>query len=89
MQETWRLVDKRISVFRGHQDEGGGQISVWSLSGQIQVSLQGNHQLRAEEAGAAVESLLASKPLLVKEARIQIQGWYKYVVDPPPPPQPG
>ena len=40
---------------------------------------------RSAESGADVESLLASDPPLSKEAWIRMQGWYKYLVEPPPP----
>ena len=53
----------------------------------MQAILQKDCKLRAATAGMVVEALFTSDPLLVKEACIWMQGWYRNVKDHPPPPR--
>ena len=63
----------------------GNQERVWRLSQQNKVRLQEDRRRRAAKAGSMVESILASNPHMIREAWIQMRGWYKDAVDCPPP----
>ena len=64
----------------------GEQWNVRLISRQIQENLQEDRQHWAEDPETAVKSLLVSNPPLEKYVWIRIQGWYKEVFNPPPPP---
>ena len=49
-------------------------------------SLKGDRIRRAEEAGAEIDTLLGSDPLLKREAWHRLKGLYRDVVDHVPPP---
>ena len=53
-EETWRLVDKRVTMRRKPQAQTGMQ----RLGRAIQASMKGDRRRRVEEAGTAVETLL-------------------------------
>ena len=81
-EETWRLVDKRVSARRGK----GVRMRIRRLGCDIQASLQGYRERRVETVGQDVESLLGGDPPNPKEAWRRLEGWYKAVVDRAPPP---
>ena len=62
--ETWRLVDKRVSVRR---DLSKGQTIRRRLGRAIKASLTANRRRRAEEAGKEVEALVGEDPPLIQE----------------------
>ena len=72
-EETWRLVDERVSVRRGT----GVHMSIWRLGRAIRASLQGGSKRRVEAAGLEVETLMGEDPLNPKEAWRRLKGWYK------------
>ena len=82
-EETWRLVDERVSVRR---DPRYGQAFNTQLGRAVKASLAADLKRRADEAGAEVEALLKADPPLIQEAWYHIQGWYKAAVYHSPPP---
>ena len=82
LEETWRLVDERVSARR---DPRKGQALKRRLGRAVKVSLAADRKQRAEEAGAEVEALLGADRPLIHEAWYRIQGWYKAAVDHAPP----
>ena len=81
-EETWRLVDKRVSARRGT----GVRMSIRRLGRAIRASLQGNRKRRVEAAGQDAETLLGEDPPNPKEAWRRLKGWYKDAVNRAPPP---
>ena len=77
--KTWEAIDTRVTA---HQE--GAQKNIRRLRRQIRAGLRTDRKRWAEEAGHTIESLLASDPPLVKEARVRMQGWYMYASDRPP-----
>ena len=75
-EETWRLVDKRVSARRGTRV----QARIWRLSREIAESLKGDRKRRVEIAGEEVETLLGADPPNPWEAWRQLKGWYKSAV---------
>ena len=53
-EETWRLVDERVSARRGT----GVQMRIRRLGRAIWASLQGDRKVRVETVGTDVDSLL-------------------------------
>ena len=78
MAETWRLIDKRVSMRR---DPRYGKADRRQLTKAITASLAKDRRRRAEEAGVEVEALMKANPPLIQEAWYRLQGWYKAVVD--------
>ena len=60
-RETWRLVNKRVSVGR---DMSKGKTIRRRLGRAIKASLTADRRRRAEEAGAEVEALVGADPPL-------------------------
>ena len=81
-EETWRLVDERVSARRGTEVHA----RIWSLGRAIRVSLQRDKKQRVEIAGEEVETLLWEDPPKKKETRRRLKGWYKAAVNRAPPP---
>ena len=79
--ETWILINTRIEACQRKD-----QRSSRALGRAIKAVLQVYRRIWAAESGSAVESLLASDPPLIREAWIQMQGWYKDAIEHPPPP---
>ena len=63
-EETWKLVDKRVSARRGT----GVCMRIRRLGRAIRASLQGDRKLRVETAGQDMEKLLEEDPPNPKEA---------------------
>ena len=82
MEETWRLVDERVSARRGV----GVHARIWRLGRAIRAILQGDRKRRVEIAGQEVETLLGEDPPNAKEAWRRVKGWYKAAVNRAPPP---
>ena len=82
-EETWRLVDKRVSARRYPRY---GQAFKRKLGRAVKASLAADRKRRADEAGAEVEALVEADLPLIQEAWYRIQGWYKATVDRAPPP---
>ena len=53
-EETWRLVNERVSARRGT----GVQARIWRLGHAIRVSIKGERKRRVEITGEEVETLL-------------------------------
>ena len=81
-EETWRLVDERVSVQRGT----GVQMRIRRLGRAIRESLQGDRKRRVETVGQDVETLLGGDPPKPKEVWRRLKGWYKDAVNRVPPP---
>ena len=81
-EETWRLVDERVTMRRKPRARMGMQ----RLGRAIQASLNGDRRRRVEEAGSAVETLLKENPTNAREAWRRMKGWYKAAVKRGPPP---
>ena len=81
-EETWSLVDKRVSARRGT----GVQARIRRLGRAIRESLKGDRKRRLEIAGEEVEMLLGEDPPNAKEAWRRLKGWYKAAVNCAPPP---
>ena len=64
-EETWRLVDKRVSA---HRDPRKGRVLKCRLRRAVKASLAADRKRRADEAGAEVEALVGADPPLVQEA---------------------
>ena len=58
LEETWRLVDKRVSAQRGVVVHA----RIWRLGRAIRSSLKGDRKRRLEIAGEEVETLLGEDP---------------------------
>ena len=80
--ETWKLVDKRVSARRGPRV----QARLRRLGRAIKASLKGDRWRRVEEAGKAVELLLGEDPLNAKEVWRRLKGWYRVAAKRGPPP---
>ena len=80
-EETWRLVDKRVSARRGT----GAQVRIRRLGLDIRASLKGDRKRRLETAGTGVEALLGGDPPNSKEAWRRLKGWYEAAVNRSPP----
>ena len=76
-EETWRLVDERVSARRGTRV----QARIRRLSREIAASLKGDIKRRVEIAGEEVETLLGADPPNPKEAWRRLKGWYKAAVN--------
>ena len=63
-EETWKLVDERVSARRGPRVLA----RLRRLGHSIKASLKGDRRRRVEEAGKAVEALLGEDPPNAKEA---------------------
>ena len=81
-EETWRLVDERVSAQRGT----GVHARIRRLGRAIRASLQGDRKRRVETAGQEVETLLGEEPPNPKEAWRRLKVWYKAAVNRSPPP---
>ena len=81
-EETWRLVDKRVSARRGARVKAG----IWRLSREIAASLKVDRKRRADIAVEEVETLLGADPPNPKEACRRLKVWYKAGVNCAPPP---
>ena len=76
-EETWRLVDERVSARRGTRVRE----SIWRLCRAFRASLKGDRKQRVEAAGTDVETLLGGDPPNVKEAWRRMKGWYRDAVN--------
>ena len=76
-EETWRLVDERVSARMGT----GVYTRIWRLVRAIQARLQGDRKRRVEVAGQEVETMLGKDPPNPKEAWRRLKGWYKAAVN--------
>ena len=81
-EETWRLVDERVSVRRGMRVRE----RIRRLGRAIRASLKGDRKRRVEAAGTDVEALLGGDPPNAKEAWRRMKGWYRAAVNRAPPP---
>ena len=81
-EDTWRLVDKRVSARRGTRL----QARIRRLSREIVASLKRDRKRRAETGGEEVETLFGAYPPNPQEALRRLKGWYKAAVDRAPPP---
>ena len=81
-EETWRLVDERVSARRGT----GLHTRIRILGRAIWARLQGDRKRRVEATGQEVETLLGEDPPNPKEAWRRLKGWYKAAVNRAPPP---
>ena len=70
-KETWRLVDKRVTMRRKPRAQTG----IRRLGRAIQASLKGDRRRRVEEAGTAVETLVKEDPPNAREAWRRMKGW--------------
>ena len=68
--ETWRLVDERVSARRGLRV----QARLGRLGRTVRASLKGNRRQRVEDAGKAVEALLGEDSPNVKETWRRMKG---------------
>ena len=75
-EDTWRLVDKRVSTRRGTRVEA----RILRLRQAIEASLKGDRKRRVETVGEEVETLLGADPPNPKEAWRRLKGWYKAAV---------
>ena len=69
--ETWKLVDERVSVRR----EPRAQTKMQRLGRAIKAILTGDRSRRVKEARKAVEALLGEDPPNAKEAWWRMKGW--------------
>ena len=81
-EETCRLVNERVSARQGKRVKA----RIWRLSREIAASLKGYRRRRVEISGEEVETLLGADPLIPKEGRRRLKGWYKATVNCAPPP---
>ena len=81
-EETWRLVDERVSARRGTRVKA----RIRRLIREITESLKRDRKMRVEIAGGEVETLLGADPPNPKEAWRRLKGWYKAAVNRVPPP---
>ena len=72
MEETWRLVNEKVSALR---DPRKGQALKHQLGRAVKASLAADRNKREDKAGAKVEALVGADPLLIQEAWYRIQGW--------------
>ena len=82
LEDTWRLVNKRISAQR---KPAKYQTLIWRLSQAITESLKGDRRRRVETSRAEVEKILGADPPIPREAWQWLKGWYKATVDCAPP----
>ena len=82
-EETWRLIDKRVSARRDPRYE---QEFKRQLGRVVKASLAANRKWRADKAGAEVGALVKADPPLIQEVWYHIQGWYQAAVNHTPPP---
>ena len=80
-EDTWRLVDERVSAQRGT----GVHARIRILGRAIRASLQGDRKQRVEIAGQEVETLLGEDLPNPKEVWRRLNGWYKAAVNRAPP----
>ena len=80
--ETWKLVDKRVSARRGPRVKA----ILRRLGRAIKASLKGDRRRRVEDVGKAVEDLLGEDPSIAKEAWRRMKGWYQAAAKRGPPP---
>ena len=81
-EETWRLVDERVSAQRGT----GVHARIRRLGRAIRAILQGDRKRRVEIAVQEVETLLGEDPSNTKETWRRLKGCYKAAVNRAPPP---
>ena len=79
--ETWRFINARTVACRT-----GDQRNSRGISRTIKASLQEYQHQRVAKAGSSVESLLASDPLLIRDAWMHIRECYRDAIDRPPAP---
>ena len=84
LEDTWRLVDERVSARRKKRDHT--QARIRRLSRAIAASLKGDRRRIVETAGEEVEALLGADPPMPRETWQRLKGWYKFAVDCAPPP---
>ena len=63
----------------------GAQLTVQKISRWICVGLSMDRKRRVEDSGHTIESLLTSDPPLIREAWVDMWGWYRYAANRPPP----
>ena len=81
-EETWRLVDKRVTMRRKSRARTG----LRRLVRVIQASMKGGRKRQVEEAGTAVENMLQEDPPNAREAWQRMKGWYRAAATRGPPP---
>ena len=69
-EETWRLVDKRVTMRRKPRAQTGMR----RLGKAIQASMKGYRRRRVEEAGTTVETLLQEDPPNARGAWRRMKG---------------
>ena len=80
--ETWRLVDERVSARRGTRVRARLQ----RLGRSVRASLKGDRRWEVEDVGKDVEALLVEDPPNAKEVWRRMKGWYKAAANIGPPP---
>ena len=80
-EETWRLVDERVTMRRKPRARTGLQ----KLGRAIRASLKGDQKRRVEEAGTAIEGMLQEDPPDARGAWRRMKGWYKAAATRGPP----
>ena len=81
-EDTWCVIDVRIAF---HRYPTQYQAHIRALGWQTRALLGGDRGRWATDTGAAVESLLASNPPLVKKSLHQMRVCYKESVNRSPP----
>ena len=81
-EETWRLVDKRVTMRRKSRARTG----LRKLGRAIQASMKGDRKRRVGEAGTAVESMLQEDSPNARGAWRRMKGWYRAAAKRGPPP---
>ena len=80
--ETWRLVNERVSARRGTRVRE----RIRRLGRSIRARLKGDRKRRVEAAGTDVEALLGGDPPNAKEVWRRMKGWYRAAFNRAPPP---
>ena len=78
MEATWKLVNMRVAVRRNPTWE---RAEIQRLGHQIKSILKAYHKQRVKTDGTTIKYLLKYNPLMVKEAWIQMNLWYKAVTE--------
>ena len=78
LEATWKLVNMRVAVRRNPTWE---RAEIQRLGHQIKSILKAYHKQRVKTDGTTIKYLLKYNPLMVKEAWIQMNLWYKAVTE--------
>ena len=82
-KSMWSIIYKRVYV---NKESTQDQSQLCCLSHQIREKLKVYRKQQVDTEISAIESHIASRPLLAKEAWMQMKSWYKYTSDRNPPP---